>query len=795
MKDQTQLRQEQESDLTQIIKRSICFRAKYRVREKKRKILPWLVVPHPKNRGGDPIKSIRTKQLTGTIAVDGYDPVEANSNGVVLQEKPVVTGKTVLLEIGKRRSYQQIFAGKLNCDPEIAEKDVSGLEAKFASLSHGHLNCTFRNIQAGKRGCECIEEPAVAGPAKKRKICSCKNKPIVDEDGNYCMQMLQNHDPDWHRDCLTGVEFEELAYTMDEEEPTAAEMICISLNKKNETAMKTGHLEIMSTLAAHCTPDPRSGAVPYQPVLDQLITRYGSQVDHPDFHYAFRYVITAGGADSRHISDMTNFTTVFVNEKVRKMRFEVYGIIAPYPVKYVKLKNACLKWAWRQPTRHGWCQMPTCINHRLVEGSKFEWCEVMEDLEHALTVISSFASLVVKQSAVAEQGRLKAYVKWSADVEILLVSALFAFPRCTVKEDHTKQRTKVAEKCAEVIATQVLELLKLGPHTGDRSLLPSLDASNSEILTLVTAHIADMGFPGGPAAVPASVITVLTPTVAELDSSGRVVSELATVSRVTNMVPTEDVPWDRWVELETCPDAAQDIMGKNLLEMTIRGMHCHVMKPFLPIALARKGKEMKAVTTQAVGIGDLIVPLFFRRHQSMVMEHEPGVRSPKGVTCNVEWAMTPTALEVSKGLETKEIALKVFISPELKLPKAKCTDLEWTKTEDVHPFWFIKRSCKADVVKNMEVVYESVQHLITAPFKHLNEKLQKKVVVPQTDTYWVSYPCLVNTVPILAGQELVLDWKPALPVGKDDKVQPDKNAFDQIAQADKKLRKAKAKAT
>ena len=150
---QTQLRQEQESDLTQIIKRSICFRAKYRVREKKRKNLPWLVVPHPKNRGGDPIKSIRTKQLTGTIAVDGYDPVEANSNGVVLQEKPVVTGKTVLLEIGKRRSYQQIFAGKLNCDLEIAEKDVSSLEAKFASLSHGHLNCTFRNIQAGKRGC------------------------------------------------------------------------------------------------------------------------------------------------------------------------------------------------------------------------------------------------------------------------------------------------------------------------------------------------------------------------------------------------------------------------------------------------------------------------------------------------------------------------------------------------------------------------------------------------------------------------------------------------------------------
>ena len=84
--------QEGARKLTQIIKRSIALRAKYRVREKKTKVLPWLVVPHPQNRGGDPIKSIRTKQLTGTIATDGYDSVEANSNGVVLQEKPVVTG-------------------------------------------------------------------------------------------------------------------------------------------------------------------------------------------------------------------------------------------------------------------------------------------------------------------------------------------------------------------------------------------------------------------------------------------------------------------------------------------------------------------------------------------------------------------------------------------------------------------------------------------------------------------------------------------------------------------------------
>ena len=87
------------------------------------------------------MKSIRTKQLTGAIAKDGYDAVEANSNGVVLQEKPVVTGEPVVTG-NKRLTFQKAFAAKLNCDPEIAEQEDGGLVAKFASLSHGHLNVT-----------------------------------------------------------------------------------------------------------------------------------------------------------------------------------------------------------------------------------------------------------------------------------------------------------------------------------------------------------------------------------------------------------------------------------------------------------------------------------------------------------------------------------------------------------------------------------------------------------------------------------------------------------------------------
>ena len=101
------------SKRVQLIKQSICFRAKYRVCPKN-VISPLSVVPHPKNRGGDPVKSLRTMQLNGTLAVEGYDPVEANSNGVAVEEKPAVAG-------GTWSSFQDDFAQKLKTDPDMLE--------------------------------------------------------------------------------------------------------------------------------------------------------------------------------------------------------------------------------------------------------------------------------------------------------------------------------------------------------------------------------------------------------------------------------------------------------------------------------------------------------------------------------------------------------------------------------------------------------------------------------------------------------------------------------------------------
>ena len=76
---------------TGMIKRSIIWRAKYRLEQGPhptyRVLSPTMVVPHPRNRGGDAVKSLRTRELSGTILVDGCDPLEACSNAVAVQEQ------------------------------------------------------------------------------------------------------------------------------------------------------------------------------------------------------------------------------------------------------------------------------------------------------------------------------------------------------------------------------------------------------------------------------------------------------------------------------------------------------------------------------------------------------------------------------------------------------------------------------------------------------------------------------------------------------------------------------------
>ena len=150
---------------TQLIKKSIAFRAKYRLEQGSeptmRLFAPPLAVPHPKNRGGDPVQSLRTIQLSGSIVQDGCDVVEANSNAVAVEDNP------------SKPRFQSFLEEQIKSDPDMTKKS-SNIMVSIGTLSHGHLN--FRNVLGGQKGCECVSTVADGSDIEKKECRCASNK-------------------------------------------------------------------------------------------------------------------------------------------------------------------------------------------------------------------------------------------------------------------------------------------------------------------------------------------------------------------------------------------------------------------------------------------------------------------------------------------------------------------------------------------------------------------------------------------------------------------------------------------
>ena len=260
-------------------------------------ISPSLVIPHPENRGGDPVRSLRTKQLSSQVAVDGCDTFEASAGAVCVEEHPCqAEGQG----IPRWQSYQDNFEKQVAADPHIARM-VNGTRATFGSLSHSHFNCLMRNFLMAMKGCECKEggslETSSHGDGDRVPSCECKNRPLLDAQGRYSMERLEQHDTAWSTICHKGIRWEVLSHKLDVEDPLGAKVISLALNKKNDAAMATTHEEIMTTLVGLCKPSPDGldGQVPFEPVRDKMLEWYGTIVDHPNFLHAFRLQIVIVG--------------------------------------------------------------------------------------------------------------------------------------------------------------------------------------------------------------------------------------------------------------------------------------------------------------------------------------------------------------------------------------------------------------------------------------------------------------------------------------------------------------------
>ena len=121
---------------------------------------PSLAVPHPKNRGGDPVVSLRTKELAAFVAKADCDVVEAKSCAVAVEAPNAATRGS-----GGGVTFQEAFGRQTAKDPDMAKK-IDGIDAVLGTLPHSHFNCVLRNIRCGMPGCAC---------GAPEGICACEN--------------------------------------------------------------------------------------------------------------------------------------------------------------------------------------------------------------------------------------------------------------------------------------------------------------------------------------------------------------------------------------------------------------------------------------------------------------------------------------------------------------------------------------------------------------------------------------------------------------------------------------------
>ena len=158
--------------------------------------------------------------MTGEILDCGYDPTEATLDLVAVEIDLDDSGGVST----KFSDHCKSFAGM---DPDHYYDPSCNM--LFAGLSHNSKNLAERNLSNGMPGCACEKIPS------SLEGCNCKAKPILDDTLKYSMNKLKKADPEWYKAIVGGTEWEILSSDMDKEEPHAAHILAIALNKKTKS--------------------------------------------------------------------------------------------------------------------------------------------------------------------------------------------------------------------------------------------------------------------------------------------------------------------------------------------------------------------------------------------------------------------------------------------------------------------------------------------------------------------------------------------------------------------------------
>ena len=271
-----------------LVRRAAALRMKYRKRGNLVRIPVMQVGAHPDNRDrlAGPSGS-RCIELTGQILCVGYDAVEADSNGVLVEQKP---GSTHIRDANARiADGDELLAPTL--DGQIC----------FGTLSHSSLNQLLRNIHE-----RCLVIPdsksvEVEGLQQSASAVA-EDDPlfrIVDAAGRLSPELLEQVDPEFATAVHGGLLWEILSYTIEDEEPDGCAVIQAALNAKNGLFMVCHEMQALSrlmTLTSSSAVAERS--LKWEYVLRRMRETMPQFADDPNVLDLYAFVVDMGADTS-----------------------------------------------------------------------------------------------------------------------------------------------------------------------------------------------------------------------------------------------------------------------------------------------------------------------------------------------------------------------------------------------------------------------------------------------------------------------------------------------------------------
>ena len=316
---------------------------KYRKHATLMRIPVMQVGAHPDNRDGQGPSGSRCLELTGEILTVGFDVVEADANGVLVEQKP---GSSHICDANRR------FAD----GDELLAAILPG-QISYGTLSHSTLNQLMRNINA-----RCPVMPGTAGgtAGSVTKHASEVTEDdalsrIVDGHGLLSTSLLEHIDTAFAHAVHNGLSWEVLSSAIEDEEPDGCAVIQSALNAKNGMFLVCHEMQALSRLMT-LTSAVAETQLSWEYVLSKVRETMPQFVSDKNFIDLYAFVVDLGGQTSPFLNDLRAFHQRFVNPHLRRLRMDAFAHCNTLPIEMPHVKVAMIKHLYVDAKlQHGYC--------------------------------------------------------------------------------------------------------------------------------------------------------------------------------------------------------------------------------------------------------------------------------------------------------------------------------------------------------------------------------------------------------------------------------------------------------